>query len=33
MQKRVRKLKKSRVVVFRFSYIGGKLCDKKSVMC
>jgi len=32
MQRRVRKLK-SRVVVFRFSYIGGKLCDKQGVMC
>jgi len=24
---------KSRVVVFRFRYIGGKLCDKQGVMC
>jgi len=28
----VRKLK-SRVVVCRFRYIGGKLCDKQGVMC
>jgi len=32
MQRRVRKFK-SRVVVFRFRYIGGKLCDKQGVMC
>jgi len=24
---------KSRVVVFRFRYISGKLCDKQGVMC
>jgi len=32
MQRRVRKFR-SRVVVFRFRYIGGKLCDKQGVMC
>jgi len=32
MQRRVRKFK-SRVVVFRFRYIGGKLCDKQGDMC
>jgi len=32
MQRRVRKFN-SRVVVFRFRYIDGKLCDKQGVMC
>ena len=32
IQKTVRKFK-SRVVVFRFRYIGGKLCDKQGVIC